>query len=432
MNDLSIDGPIRIKYLPLSELIRWPRNPKEHDLELLRRSLLDYGFTVPLLRDERSGRLVAGHGRLEILQTMKRENLAPPKRIMVRGDGEWLVPVLFGVEFESEEQAERYLLVDNRSTELGGWNATMLAEIFSSLDPEKRETLTGFNQKDIDGLLADFQRGKKKVEFTADPDAPAPEPPAAPVTREGDVWQLGDHRLMCGDSTSPVAVARLMEAVKASLISTDPPYGVSYVEVREQLDGHESAHEDIANDGLQGEELQRFLEAFLRASIPHLIANPAIYIWHPVLTEKFFFQAAAQAIGMLIHRQIVWAKPSLVMGRGDIHWKHELCLYGWIQGKRCRWLGPRNVDTVWDVGRENDHIHPTQKPVELFRRPLNYNTLQGEVVYEPFGGSGSGLIAAEELGRRARVMELKPAYCDVIIERWEGLSGQKAKLIHKG
>jgi len=159
------DPGLTLRYLPLSELQRWPRNPKEHDKGLLRRSMAEYGFTVPLLRDERTGRLVAGHGRLEILEELKRSGAEPPRRIRVeRKGGEWLVPVLFGVSFATEEQAERYLLLDNRSTELGGWNAKGLAEIFNSLEPTHREDLTGFTQEAIDELLLAAE-GKKRVTF---------------------------------------------------------------------------------------------------------------------------------------------------------------------------------------------------------------------------------------------------------------------------
>jgi DNA modification methylase len=258
----------------------------------------------------------------------------------------------------------------------------------------------------------------------------------------GDLWELGRHRLLCGDSTKAEDVARVMDGKKAALMNTDPPYGINYgdvansrvraADVRKGGDGKNYSTHDgkkIENDDLDGIALQDFLERCIRAALPCLIENPAFYLWHPMLTQGTFFAAAAAAAAadILIHRQIIWVKPSLIMGRGDYHWRHELCFYGWIRGNRCAWLKGRDQDTVWEVGRENDKIHPTQKPVKLFEIPMENHTRQGDAVYEPFSGSGSQLIAAEKLGRRCHALEIEPRYVDVAVKRWQNFTGKKAK-----
>lgn len=250
----------------------------------------------------------------------------------------------------------------------------------------------------------------------------------------GQVWRLGVHRLMCGDSTSAEDVARLMAGERSALMNTDPPYGVDYgglVASRAAAGGSSKTYDPIENDELDGAALQVFLEAVIRTAVAGALSEkPAFYLWHPMLTQGTFFAAAAAAAAdILIHRQIVWVKPSLILGRGDFHWRHELCFYGWIRGRRCAWLGDRAQTTVWEVGRESDGLHPTQKPVELFERPLRYHTQLGDVCYEPFSGSGSQLIAAERTGRRCFAMELAPKYVAVGIQRWVDATGGKPVLL---
>lgn len=249
------------------------------------------------------------------------------------------------------------------------------------------------------------------------------------------------HRLLCGDATKKEDVERLMGEEKAGLMNTDPPYGVDYGDIansRERAankraggDGRVKRNKSIKNDDLTGESLQQFLENAIRTALPHLTDNPAFYLWHPMLTQGTFFAAAAAA-DILIHRQIIWVKPSLILGRGDYHWRHELCFYGWIRGRRCPWLAGRDQHTIWEVGRESGTSHPTQKPVELFRRPIHNHLKSGELCYEPFAGSGSQFIACEQLGRRCFGCEIEPRYVQVCIDRWEAFTGKKAKLIDRG
>nr|MBA3483150.1 DNA modification methylase [Pirellulales bacterium] len=270
-----------------------------------------------------------------------------------------------------------------------------------------------------------------------DPDD-VPEAPAVPVTQPGDLILLGEHRLLCGDATDGEAVGELMAGQLATLMNTDPPYGVAYSD--EARVAADRAHvrpdrrpkwaDGIENDGVDGAKLQAFLEATIRTAVPHLIPNAAYYLWHPMLTQGTFFAAAAAAADILIHRQIIWIKKSMLFGFGDYHWQHELCFYGWRRGYRPSFFGERNQTTYWPITHDTSNlnrVHPTQKPVELFARPINNHTRSGELVYEPFAGSGSQIIAAEQLGRRCYAMEISPAYCDVIINRWEAFTGKKAE-----
>jgi len=238
--------------------------------------------------------------------------------------------------------------------------------------------------------------------------------------KTGDLWQIGSHRLLCGDCTKAEDVARVMVGEKAVLMNTDPPYGVNYgglVKSREYASKKPAIHhKKIKNDELDAGKLQEFLEKAIKSALPHLIENPAFYLWHPMLTQGTFFAAAAAA-DILIHRQIVWVKPSLILGRGDYHWRHELCFYGWIRGKRCAWHQGRDQDTVWAVGRESNGNHPTQKPVELFLRPIKNHTKPEDAVYEPFAGSGPQYVAAENEGRFCYGLEIEPSYCAVILQR---------------
>ena len=230
------------------------------------------------------------------------------------------------------------------------------------------------------------------------------------------------HRLLCGDSTAAVDVARLMNGETAVLMNTDPPYGIAYVSGA-QSKGQASGHHEIQNDDLDGAKLQAFLEATIRTAAPHLAATAAFYLWHPMLTQGTFFAAAAAAAAadILIHRQIIWCKPSLVFGRGDYHWQHELAFYGWRRGNRPPFYGERNQTTLWLEGREGDGAHPTQKPVGLFARPMLNHTKVDEICYEPFAGSGSQFVAGEQIGRRVFGMEIAPRYVAVILERLTGI-----------
>ncbi len=241
------------------------------------------------------------------------------------------------------------------------------------------------------------------------------------------------HRLLCGDSTKAEDVGRLMAGEKAGLMNTDPPYGVAYTNDDRPNPG--VAKPRVANDELADEKLQQFLESVFKAACSiALIDKAAWYLWHAHLTQGYF-AAAAAAANVVLHRQIIWVKPVLLLGRGQYHWKHEPCFMGWVKGQQPPDYGlgngERTQTTVWEIGtvsqaERKEFNHSTPKPVGLFTIPIVKHLKPGEICYEPFAGSGPQFIAAEQLGRRCFGMELSPAYCDVIVSRWERLSGKKA------
>lgn len=252
------------------------------------------------------------------------------------------------------------------------------------------------------------------------------------ATELGQLWVIpskttaGEHRLLCGDSTKPADIARLMNGRIAALLHTDPPYGVDYVKVKDgiQRPGFENHTErwgeQIENDQLTEEGLEAFLRAMLRAAAPHLVEGHAIYVWHPPLDASTQFRAALKAEGYLIHRQIIWEKPHMVLTRsGQYHWQHEPCLYGWRTGSPPAWHGDKSQTSVWKIGRGDgdESMHPTQKPIALFVQPITNHTKTGDVCLELFAGSGSQLLAAEQLGRLCYAMELAPKYAAVVLER---------------
>lgn len=421
---------LRIDYLPIDGIKRAPRNPKEHDLGAIHQAIARFGYVMPVLLNERTGRLVAGHGRLDALLQLQKDGKAPPENIRVK-DGKWLVPVIRGKSFRNEAEAEAYLVADNRLTTLGDWNQHTLAELLVDLAKGSGLAGTGYDKDDLDELLKDL----KKQEGGEDT---VPTPPKTPVTKPGWIYELGDQRLICGDSTDATVVERLMGDQRAALMATDPPYGIGYEGgkdgegVRPKGKGKAGGWSDIDNDITDGPKLQAFLEACFRAATARALRpNAAWFLWHAHLTQGFF--AAAAAADLLLNRQIIWVKPVLMFGRGHYHWKHELCFYGWVKGNRPPFYGKHNQTTVWEITNETtpaNRKHPTQKPLELFIIPIRNHTKPGEVLYEPFAGSGTQVIAAEKTGRRCHAIEISPAYCDVIVERWEKFSGRKARL-HK-
>lgn len=416
---------LRIEYEPLDELLklRDDGNPKKHSDEVIDESLARFGFVQPLLVDDASNVVGAGHGRLGRLEAWRVGGKEPPARIDVR-DGRWFVPVVRGVSFKNATERRRYAVVDNRAVELGGWDDALLGEWLKDFGGDLAGT--GFDGDDLGKLLnaTDTARGGK-----ADPDAVPTDPQTR--TSRGDLWLLGDHRLLCGDSTSKEDVARLCGQERAVLMATDPPYGVDYTATKSGMavSGLGDAQErwgDIANDALDPAQLRAFLDSCLAAA--PLAPRAATYVWHPPGDLNEVFRAAMRAAGMVVHRQIIWAKPGFVLTRsGMYHWAHETCFYGWKEGSQPPWYGPKNQTSVWQVGRDSGAaVHPTQKPVELFEIPMRNHTRRGAVCYEPFSGSGSQIIAGERLERRVFAMELSPRWCDAAVQRWEDFTGKKA------
>jgi len=355
----------------------------------------EWGWTVPILVDEKN-LIIAGHGRLE---AARRLNLVEVPVMVARG---W-----------TEAQKHAYALADNQLSLNAGWDNDLLKlEIKGLKEWDFDLQLLGFGN--LDELLAE------QTEGLTDADE-APVPPEIPVTKLGDVWRLGQHRLMCGDSTSVTDMDRLVDGQAVDMLLTDPPYNVAY-------EGKTKDALKIKNDAMDDEKFREFLrDAFVTADTA-MKPGAVFYIWHAD-SEGFNFRGACRDAGWQVRQCLIWKKQTMVMGRQDYHWKHEPCLYGWKDGAGHLWAADRKQTTVLEFDRPSRNAeHPTMKPVALFAYQLLNNTKGGDIVLDSFGGSGTTLIAAEQHGRHARLMELDPKYCDVIVRRWQGFCGQPATL----
>jgi DNA modification methylase len=392
--------------------------------QVLSRSIRELGAGRSVLID-RNGKLIAGNKTAEAAADIGMDDV-----IVVESDGTKLVVVKrTDLDLDTDAKAKELALADNRAGQLGlEWNPDALKDLSSEID-----MFPYFNGEELKELTV--EAGK-----VVTPEPPAPKADLAEKLltqwniQRGQVWEIPSktvsgkvHRIMCGDSSDTEDVAKLFRGgEKASLLATDPPYGVAY-----GVDsGADSAQRfsAIHGDEADGEKLQAFLESVFSTALPFLRDDAAWYIWHAQLTQAFFAAAAASAADLLIHRQIIWAKNRFILGHGDYHWRHELCYYGWRKGNRTRFFGDRAQDTVWEIDRPSAAIaHPTEKPVELFVRPMRFNTLPGEICYEPFSGSGTQFCAAEQEGRRCYGMEIEPKYIAVALERMKDM-GLAARL----
>jgi DNA modification methylase len=380
------------------------RKRTETSASLLKESLQRYGPARSIVIDE-DDRILAGNGTVEAALNLGIEGL----RIVDASPNEIIAVRRTGL---TEDQKVGLALADNRTADLAEWDAEMLHRL-----SEEHDIAPWFEDGDLEALLEQVEQ-LDPVEGKTDPDE-APEPPADPITKPGDLWILGNHRLLCGDSTDTVALERLMENKPADLWLTDPPYNVAY-------EGKTKDALTIKNDSMKDGEFRQFLHDVYVAANCFLKPGATFYIWHAD-SEGYNFRGAAHDIGWKVRQCLVWVKSAMVMGRQDYQWKHEPCLYGWTEGAAHTWCSDRKQTTVleFDKPRRNGE-HPTMKPVDLFQYQMSNSTKPGAVVLDSFGGSGTTLIAAERIGRKARLMELDPAYCDVIVKRWEDFTGNTA------
>jgi site-specific DNA-methyltransferase (adenine-specific) len=316
----------------------------------------------------------------------------------------------------TEAQRKAYVIADNQLALNAGWETDLLKVELQELgDLDFDLSLVGFDDKFLDAMLA-----PEPSEGLTDEDA-VPEVPEQPVTVEGDVWLLGRHRLMCGDSTSIDAVERLCEGQLVDMWLTDPPYNVAY-------EGKTKDALTIKNDKMGDDSFRLFLRDAYIAADAAMKAGAVFYIWHAD-SEGYNFRGAAKDAGWTVRQCLIWKKQTMVMGRQDYHWKHEPCLYGWKDGAAHLWATDRKQTTILEFDRPSRNAeHPTMKPVELFEYQMLNNTKGSDLVLDSFGGSGTTAIACEKHGRCARLMELDPKYCDVIIKRWQDFTGQQATL----
>lgn len=419
----------------LDELASDPENARQIEgvaAAGLGASMGRFGDVAGITWNRRSGQLVTGHQRVAQLRA------AGATAWTDHGDGTGTIA------HPTTGETFRVRIVDwdartQRAANLVA-NSPALAGVFTSAALPQLAALhdlPAFAELRLDALEMQLAPLAVPQEGQCDADE-VPEVPPAAVSRTGDLWILGAHRLLCGDSTKAEDVARVMGGERAVLMATDPPYGVAYANAQRPITwtrkdgpGRRAAKRAIdADDLTDGPEMQAFLERAIKAALPLAMETCAFYFWHPMLTQGTYVAAAAAA-GILIHRQIIWVKPSLLLGRGDYHWRHELCFYGWQQGHRPPFYGPRNQDTIWEVGYDSDRrefAHATPKPVALWDRPMLNHARPGEVCYEPFSGSGSQIIAGEKHGRRVFALEIAPQYMDVAILRWQKFTGKTATL----
>ncbi len=378
-----------IEYQAIDDLIPYARNSRTHSPEQIQQiaaSIREFGFTNPVLIDDAGG-IIAGHGRV----------------MGAREVGLHAVPCI-RLGYLTEAQRRAYVIADNRLALNAGWDNALLSLELADLQGDGFDLeLTGFSEDELDRLLAEDE----EPGGAGDPDA-APEPPATPVTVLGDVWVLGKHRLMCGDSTSIDAVEKLMQGGKADMVFTDPPYGVDY--------------EGINNDSRDGlhDLLQQVFENYVLTSKP----GAPVYVFHSDRCADIFHQVFRKHFHF--SSTVIWVKPALVLSQTDYQSRHEPCMYGWVEGAAHPWQSDRKQTSVWEFGKEHVVGHTTPKPTAMVAYAVENSSKRGQIVLDLFGGSGSTLIACEKTGRINRSMELDPKYCDVIVRRWQNFTGRRA------
>ncbi len=406
------------KLAPVSELKPNPRNPNKHpegQIELLAKNIRYFGWRHCISVSNRSGCIVSGHGRLLAAQKL----------------GAKLVPVDFQ-DFASEDEEMAVLVSDNRLAELAEPSQDELKSILQELDGKLDMDLTGFDQDSLDDILQKFEEpdtGEQEI----------PEPPAEAITKPGDLYELGPHRLLCGDSTKSEDVIRLMNGERAILFATDPPYLVNYDgSNRPQKGGHDGGKDwsdsyGCTWDEANAENNSELYDRFIKAAIEHaILPNAAWYCWHASKRQKMV-EETWEKNGAFAHQQIVWVKNRPLIARTWYMWRHEPCFFGWLKGNKPPRAEDLFLHSVWEIEGlkgEDRPDHPTPKPLECFMIPMRQHTRKGDLCYEPFAGSGSQFIAGEKLGRRVFGMEISPRYCDVIVRRWLNLGEGRQVLLN--
>lgn len=414
---------MKIEYLPIDSLKPYENNPRIHtpaQIEKLKASIQEYGIVLPVLVDA-NGMILAGHAVVQAC----RESEIPE------------VPCVRAGRL-TEAQTIAYIMADNRLAEDSSWDTAMLkTEMLKLRDDYGLElSHTGFERREILRLRMDIADTPK------DEDAMPEESPSV-VSQEGDLWILGDHRLICGSSTDTEIVSRLLAGAKPHLMVTDPPYGVNYDPAwRSQI--HDSPA--LRTGRVLNDDLADWHEAWA------LFPGDVAYVWHASIHSETVAKSL-RVCGFGIRSQIIWAKPRFALSRGDYHWQHECCMYAlrdtecpdlpgycpgyescWYatrEGEKSHWQGSRSESTLWEIDykdQDTQTTHGTQKPVECMRRPMLNNSEPNDIIYEPFCGSGTSIIAAESCRRRCYAVELSPEYVDMSVRRWESFTNRQAVL----
>jgi DNA modification methylase len=399
---------IKFEHWPTSRLLPYARNPRKNDhvVDQMAAAITEFGFRIPIIARS-TGEVVDGHLRLKAALRLGLET----------------VPVILADDL-TPAQIKAFRILANRSATWADWDEDLLRLELEELKLDDFDlALTGF---DADELLEIMAGEETTTEGNTDEDA-APEVPVRPVSKPGDVWIMGQHRLLCGDATDPASYDTLLGTERVAMIFQDPPYNVDYANSpKDKLRGK---HRPILNDNL-GEGFQAFLLAALKPALQR--CDGAIYIAMSS-SELDTLQAAFRAAGGKWSTFIIWAKHTFTLGHADYQRQYEPILYGWREGANRHWCGDRDQGDVWEIKKPaKNALHPTQKPVEVPERAIRNSSRPGSLVLDCFGGSGSTLIACERTGRGCRVMELDPKYCDVIVRRWQDWTGQKAQRADDG
>ena len=384
---------MNIEYKKLKALTPYEKNTKKHDktqIENVAESIRQYGFVQPIVVDKNNV-IVIGHCRYEAAKKLKLET----------------VPCVC-VDELTDEQVKALRIVDNKSNE-SPWDMDFLTDELAEVDLSMFDFDFGIEDEENSEIVED--------------EAPEVDEDAEPITKLGDIWQLGRHRLMCGDSTSIEDVEKLMGGQLADMLLTDPPYNVAY-------EGKTKDRLTIQNDSMDNDSFRQFLRDAFSSADAVMKQGAVFYIWHAD-SEGYNFRGACFDIGWKVRQCLIWNKNSMVMGRQDYQWKHEPCLYGWKEGASHLWASDRKQTTVIDYQRPTKaEIHPTMKPVGLFDYQIKNNTKGGDIVLDLFNGRGTTIMACEQNGRVARCMELDPRYVDACVKRWENFTGEKAVLLN--
>lgn len=377
---IKVEKLIPADYNPRKDL-----QPGDSEYEKIKRSLEEFGYVDPVIWNKTTGRVVGGHQRLKVLASMGRTEV------------ECVV-----VELDEEKEKALNVALNKIS---GDWDKEKLAVLMTDLDAADFDvSLTGFDAAEIDDLFKDTLRdGVEDDDFDVDEELQNP-----PITMQGDVWILGRHRLVCGDSTKKETFDKLMEDKKANLVVTDPPYNVDY----------EGSAGKIKNDNMENDTFYQFLLDAFKNTEDALAKDGSIYVFHAD-TEGLNFRRAFEEAGFYLSGTCIWKKQSLVLGRSPYQWKHEPILFGWKKKGRHRWYSDRKQSTIWEFDKPKRNAdHPTMKPIALIAYPIMNSSLTNSIVLDPFGGSGSTLIASEQTDRICYMIELDEKYCDVIAKRY--------------
>ena len=391
---------LKIEYVPVAELIPYAKNPRKNDksVEVVMESIKEFGFKNPIIAVKETKEIIAGHTRLKAAFNLEMKE----------------VPVIYADDL-TPEQVKAFRIMDNKSTEIAAWDFDLLKEEFYDLEGTDMFNFTGFTDQEISSI---WDKQVEEDEFEI------PKEPKYKI-KQGEIWQLGNHRLMCGDSTKKEHIDKLMSGNKADMVFTDPPYNVDYEGGfgRQTMAEEKKKWSKIKNDNMNKEDWIIFCKEFMSRMKENVIGPVYIFM---SCKELPTMQNAFIEVGGHWQSTLIWKKERFVFGMKDYKSDYEPFIYGWFEKRN--WSGPQNETDIWDLSRDkpSDYVHPTQKPIELACKAIKNSSIEKNIILDLFGGSGSTLIACEQLNRICYMMELDPYYCSIIIERWENTTGKKA------